>query len=176
MSINQSRGYQYILTLCPRRSSFREGALRGYPTDQMSMAVDTQSAKLSIISGARYYWFRSTTIQNYHHRLKYLVAQLHPTAQSIICPWGLSARGRLGLHDVCLAWSILEAGSQQSPELLCINGIRYPLLQPPRQRTAMEVPSVDSTEVMHSPQYIPGSHPPSPVHSPYTSNVAIQKL
>ena len=84
------------------------------------------------------------------------MAQLHPTAQSIICPWGLSARGQLGLHDVCLAWSILEAGSQQSPELLCINGIRCSLLQPPHQHIAMGVPSVDSTEVMHTPSVYPG--------------------
>ena len=115
-----------------------------------------QLAKLSIISGARYYWFRSTTIQNYHHRLKYLIAQLHPTARSIICPWGLSTQGQLGLHDICLAWSILEAGSRQSPELLHINGIHCSLLQPPHQCIAMGVPLVDSTEVMHTPSVYPG--------------------
>ena len=83
---------------------------------------------------------------------------------------GLSARDQLDLHDVRLAWSILEAGSQRCPEHLGISGIRYSLLPPLRQYIdAMEVLSVDPTEAMHAPSVhsrVRIRH--LPFHSPFT--------
>ena len=49
---------------------------------------------------------------NYHRPLEYLAVRLIQQLGVFFVLGGLFARGRLGLHDVYLAWSVLEAGSQ----------------------------------------------------------------
>ena len=97
-------------------------------------------------------WFRPTTIRNYHQHLEHLEVQLHPATWSILCLWGIVCTGPTGPSRRLPHLAYTGASSQRCSELLCVSGIRYTLLPPPHQHIAsVEVHSVDSTGVRHTP-------------------------